>query len=139
MMFFLIDFTERLFSIFCGVVGRNRLLIGFIHPQMKKNVAHLIQKVTSIIEPPFHRGAIRAAKLKTIYGVFLRIELFDNFDSISVCFAIPLSANVATCSGVQFVEFDFRDWWVWVRVFLFILPFLFCAFYKTCPCDTAVV
>jgi hypothetical protein len=56
-----------------------------------------------------------------------------------VGFAIPLSANVATCSGVQFVEFDFRDWWVWVRVFLFILPFLFCAFYKTCPCDTAVV
>jgi hypothetical protein len=33
---------------------------------MKKNVAQFIQKVTSIIDPPFYRGAIRAAKLKTI-------------------------------------------------------------------------
>jgi len=91
---------------------------------MKKNVAQLIQKVTDIVEPYFHRGAICTAKMKTIYSVFLRLAL---------------SANVAACSGVQFVEFGFHDWWVWVRVFLFILPFLFCAFYKTGPCDTAVV
>ena len=105
---------------------------------MKKNFAQLIQKVTGIIEPPFHRGAIRAAKLKTIYSVFLRIALFNNFDSISVCFAIPLSANVAACSGMQFVEFGFRDWCGEVRVFIVMLTFFY-AFYKTGPCDSAVV
>jgi hypothetical protein len=47
------------------------LVVDFIHPQKKKNVAQLIQKVTGIVEPPFHIGAIRAAKMKTTHLLIL--------------------------------------------------------------------
>ena len=86
------------------------LVVDFIHPQKKKNVAQLIQKVTGIVEPPFHVGAIRAAKMKMIYSACCRFIGGDNFKSISVGFAIPFSAKIAALGGVQCVEFGFGDW-----------------------------
>jgi hypothetical protein len=69
---------------------------------MEKNVAQLIQKIAVIIEPPFHRGAIRAAKLNMNYSVFWRIAVgvSNKFNSISMGFAVPFSANMAAVGGV---------------------------------------